>query len=327
VKFIPNRAAVARAHFIRGNIMKISERTNTLLTLMMATAPTAVVISAALARQPDQQAAAIPRFSGTWVRPYFGVELPLSGPRPVTNTARRNGVETYNLMVGDHTNPILKPEAAEAVKKHGEIELSGVAAPNPRNSCWPGGVPFVFAVQEGMLLLQQPDKITIVYDYDHQVRHVRMNEPHPSRVTPSWYGDSVGHWEGDTLVIDTIGVKSGPFAMLDIYGTPYTDALHVVERYRLIDHEAAIQGQERGLKEHPLTPGADGLVVDPNYKGNGLQLQFTVEDDGAFTTPWSATVTYRRGFPVMSENICAEDPNVSHHIMDGAIPRADRSDF
>lgn len=96
-----------------------------------------------------------------------------------------------------------------------------------------------------MLLLQQPDKITIVYDYDHQVRHVRMNEPHPSRVTPSWYGDSVGHWERDRLVIDTIGVKSGPFAMLDIYGTPYTDALHVVERYRLIDHEVAIQGQER----------------------------------------------------------------------------------
>ena len=60
--------------------------------------------------------------------------------------------------------------------------------------------------------------------------------------------------------------------------------------------------------------GADGLVVDPNYKGKGLQLQFTVEDDGVFTTPWSATVTYRRGFPVMSENICAEDPNVSHHI-------------
>jgi hypothetical protein len=145
-----------------------------------------------------------------------------------------------------------------------------------------------------MQMLEQSDKITIVYDYDHQVRHVRMNEPHPTQVTPSWYGDSIGRWEGDTLVIDTIGVKMGPFGMLDAYGTPYTDALHVVERYRLIDYEAALQGQERGLKEHPSTPGAYGLVVDPDYRGQGLQLQFTVEDDGVFTMPWSATVTYRR---------------------------------
>jgi hypothetical protein len=84
-----------------------------------------------------------------------------------------------------------------------------------------------------MHLLQQPDKITIVYDYDHQVRHVRMNERHPAPVIPSWYGDSIGHYEGDTLVIDTVGVKTDrPYAMVDIYGTPYSAALHVVERYR-----------------------------------------------------------------------------------------------
>jgi len=58
-------------------------------------------------------------------------------------------------------------------------------------------------------------------------------------VTPSWYGDSVGHYEGDTLVIDTVGVKIGPFAMVDMYGTPHSPALHVVERYRLIDYAEA----------------------------------------------------------------------------------------
>jgi hypothetical protein len=57
---------------------------------------------------------------------------------------------------------------------------------------------------------------------------VRLNEPHPTRLTPSWYGDSVGHYEGDTLVIDTIGVKVGPFAMADMYGTPHSPALDVV---------------------------------------------------------------------------------------------------
>jgi hypothetical protein len=63
-----------------------------------------------------------------------------------------------------------------------------------------------------------------------------MNQSHCAQVTPSWYGGSVGHYEGDTLVIDTIGIKADrSFAMVD---SPYTEALHVVERYRLIDYEA-----------------------------------------------------------------------------------------
>jgi hypothetical protein len=90
-----------------------------------------------------------------------------------------------------------------------------------------------------MQLLRQPDKITILYSNDHEVRHVRMNQSHPVRVTPSWFGDSVGHYEGDMLVIDTVGVKVGPFAMVDMYGTPHTDALHVVERYRLLPSACA----------------------------------------------------------------------------------------
>ena len=49
-----------------------------------------------------------------------------------------------------------------------------------------------------------------------------MNQPHPVRVAPSWYGDSVGHYEGDTLVIDTVAIKIGPFAMVDMYGTPHS---------------------------------------------------------------------------------------------------------
>ena len=60
-----------------------------------------------------------------------------------------------------------------------------------------------------MQMLQQPDQITILYSNDHEVRQVRMNQPHPVGVRPSWYGDSIGHYEGDTLVIDTVGVKVG----------------------------------------------------------------------------------------------------------------------
>ena len=196
---------------------------------------------------------AIPDFAGIWWHPSLpGFEPPASGPGPVTNRSRRNGVSDYYQLVGDYTNPILKPWAAEVVKKFGDLSLAGETYANPANECWPEPVPFIYK-NFGMQLLQQPHQITILYEQDHEVRHVRMNQPHPASVTPSWYGDSVGHYEGDTLVIDTVGTKVGPFAMVDMYGTPHSPALHVVERYRLIDYEAAKDAIERNDKEnfHP----------------------------------------------------------------------------
>src|SRR5713101_3458392 len=256
-----------------------------------------------------QSTASIPDFSSIWGHPYLtgGLEPPLSGPGPVRNRSRRpDGVSSDYQLVGDYTNPILKPQAAEEVKKHGEISLTGVAYPTPSNQCWPEPVPYIFR-NFGMQLLQQPHQITILYDQDHEFRHVRMNQPHPAQVTPSWYGDSVGHYEGDTLVIDTVGVKTDrPHAMVDMFGTPFSAALHVVERYRLLDYEAAKEAQERGGKENIRIPI---FAPDPNYKGKGLQLQFTVEDKGVFTTPWSATVTYLRAWGEWPEIVCSENPN------------------
>jgi hypothetical protein len=205
------------------------------------------------------------------------------------------------------------------------MELTGIAAPSPNNQCWPGGVPYIFS-NIGVQMLQQSDKITILYSEDHEFRQVRMNQPHPAHVTPSWYGDSVGHYEDDTLVIDTVGIKTDrPFAMVDWYGTPYTQALHVVERYRLIDYEAAKQAQELAEKEiFHIWEGAP----DPNYKGKALQLHFTVEDPGTFTTPWSATVTYRRTLVTeWLEVVCAENTHEYYAGKDTAVPRADKSDF
>jgi hypothetical protein len=152
----------------------------------------------------------------------------------VVNKLRlRNGSGNWRVLVGDYTNPILKPEAAEVVKRQGDISLMDEVPPTPANQCWPQPVPYIFW-NLGMQMVQQPGQIWILYDKDHQVRRVRMKASHPAQVTPSWYGDSIGHYEGDTLVVDTVGVKDDrPFAMADVYGTPYTRALHVVERYRL----------------------------------------------------------------------------------------------
>jgi hypothetical protein len=67
--------------------------------------------------------------------------------------------------------------------------------------------------------------------------------------------------------------------------------------------------------------------LDPNYRGKGLQLQFTVEDDGVFTTPWTATVTYRRALGAIPENACAENLRGTYVGKDSAIPRASAPDF
>jgi len=272
-----------------------------------------------------QSATSIPDFSGIWTHltwPDF--EPPPAGAGPVTNRSRRNGASDAYELVGDHTNPILKPHAAEIVKGHGEISLTRLPYPTPSNQCWPGGVPFVL-FNIGMQMLQQPDKITILYSNDHEVRHVRMNQPHPGHVTPTWYGDSVGHYEGDTLVIDTVGIKIGPFAMVDMYGTPHTEKLHVVERYRLVDYAAAKDAIDRNAKENSHAGAA--WDFDADYRGKVLQLQFTVDDEGVFTMPWTSTITYRPAVVPWTELICAENPHQYYAGKDSPIPQADKPDF
>src|SRR6266850_2273064 len=235
--------------------MNLRQRNFLHLAILAAAAATPVLGQAAA------PAASIPNLSGWWIHPSIpGFEPLASGPTSLTNRSRRDGMNNILQLVGDYTNPILKPEAAAVVKKLGEMSIAHFGFHNPRNQCWPNGVPFILSV--GVQLLQQPDKITMLYQVDHQVRHVRMNAQHPAQVTPSWYGDSVGRYEGDTLVIDTVGIKVGPFAMVDWYGTPQTPALHVVERYRLLDYEAAKVAEERGQR------GLSRLGRDPGLASN-----------------------------------------------------------
>ena len=269
-------------------------------------------------------AAALPDLSGIWWHPSLpGFEPPASGPGPVTNRSRRNGVSDYDQLVGDYTNPILKPQTAAIVRQFGELSLKGITYPSPANQCWPEPVPYIyknFALQ----IFQQGDRITMIYDQDHEVRHVRMNASHPEKLTPSWYGDSVGRYDGDALVIDTVGTKTDrPFAMIDLYGTPYSRALHVVERYRLVDYEAAKEGLERDAKENRRAP----VGIDRGYRGKHQQLVFTVEDPEVFTTPWTATITYGRGSNEWPETVCAENIHEYYNNKNSDVPTAAKPDF
>src|SRR5207245_6500650 len=189
---------------------------------------------------------------------------PASGPGPVTNKSRRRdtGASNYGQLVGDYANPILQPWAAQIVKQKGELSIAGIVYPNPANQCWPEPVPFLFK-HMGMQMLQRPDKIAMLFSEDHEVRWVHMNEPHPAQLTPSWHGNAVGHYEGDTVVIDTVGIKSDrPHAMIDLFGTPYTEKLHVVERYRLLDYDDVKDTLQRAATEN----WRQGGPVNPNYK-------------------------------------------------------------
>jgi hypothetical protein len=298
--------------------------------------------SAGPAASDTRSAAAIPDFSGVWTHPVFPwFEPPALGPGPITNLSRwaeqrpagaagsaglppsKTGISDYDQLVGDYKSPILQPWAAAAVKRFGEMSLAGVTFPNPSNQCWPHPPPFIFK-QFTVLMIQQPGRVLMLYSGDHELRRVRMNASHPSSLKPSWYGDSVGHYEGDTLVIDTVGVKTDrPYAMQDLFGTPYTDKLHIVERYRLRDYDDVKDALERNKKENWMFNGD----VFSQHRGKFLQAQIAIEDEGVFTTPWTATMTYVPSKDPIPEGVCAENPHEYYNNRDSDVPKAAKPDF
>jgi hypothetical protein len=250
----------------------------------------------------------IPDFSGLWGRNAFDFEPAPGSPKPIDNLVRLpNGAGNASMLVGDYHNPLLKPEAAAVVKHRGDLALSGASVPDLSNQCAPFAPPFTFSMELGVQLLQAQDHITFVYNQDDQVRHVWLNRPHPTNVRSTAMGDSVGHYEGDTLVVDTVGITTGPLAMIDRYGTPRSRSAHIIERYRLIDGAEAKQAAERHIRENGPMGLAGAVLVDPKYPGKGLQLEIRIEDPEVFTTPWSAVVTYRRIIGPWLEQICAEN--------------------
>ena len=292
-----------------------------LVTLGLATTAPAVA----------QTSASIPDLSGLWNHASLnGLELPLSGPGPVRNKSRltsgpQAGVGNNAQPVGDYTN------RSAALGGGGRAQ---VRRDDARRSRLSDPTQSVLARAGALRLhqlrnadLQQPGKVTFLYPFDHQYRQVHLDEPHPAQVKPSWYGNSVGHYEGDTLVVDTIGLKVGPFSMIDLV----RDAVHAsasrgraVPAHRLRGCKEALA---RDAKEHFQSVNPDnGPAPDLTYRGKALQIEVTIEDAGAFTTPWSATLTLRRARDERLELVCAENPQW-YPGAEFAVPRAEKPDF
>jgi hypothetical protein len=295
-----------------------------------------LVVSLAIASGGETAHADVHALSGQWGRDMLFFEPPASGAGPVMRAVRKPD-GTFSPAVpccgivqswfGDPDNPILKPNAKAAVRRNSELSLQGTVLPDLHTLCRPEPPPFVLGLHYGVLILQQKNELQLLYLLYNTVRRVRMNVPHRKDVTPSWTGDSVGHYDGDTLVVDTVGIKAAPFSTVDGFGTPHSEALHVIERYHLIDGGAAARSQdENGGKPTP-TPTFGRGIIDPDTSKPGLQVDFTVEDPNVFTAPWSGRITYRRVTGVWPEAVCQENPHEYYSGRDAAIPEATKPDF
>jgi hypothetical protein len=230
---------------------------------------------------------------------------PANGPGPVKSDPAHPYISFYKFptnphptfRVADLSNPILQPWTRDRLRQVNERSLSGQYVAIPKERCWPVGVPaFVILPATPVYFLQTPKEVVMTWMQDHWTRHVYLDVPHSANVKPSWFGESVGHYEGDTLVVDTIGLSDKTF--VDNYQTPHTDQLHVVERFRMID---------------------DGKMMEINVH---------VEDPGAFTTPWNAVQHYRRtANGPMIEIVCPENNGDHFHQNLGPMPQADKPDF
>jgi hypothetical protein len=221
------------------------------------------------------------------------------GPTPTRNDPAHpfvpNGTGAQpTFRVADLANPNIKPWAKQILKRENDKVLAGKIGYTARSSCMPAGVPdfWAYAVFESMHFLQTRKEVTIIFSGDAQVRHVYLDVPHSANLAPSWYGESIGHYEGDTLVVDTIGMNDKTY--LDGFRTPHTEKLHVVERFRTIDD------------------------------GKTLQVAFRIEDPDTFYAPWSALINFRRVQRPMHEEACAEN---NTPLFDYHIPVANKPDF
>ena len=265
-----------------------------------------------------------------WGKNAFNFEPMPSGPQPLRNLMRLpNGTSNAGRLVGDYNNPILRPEAAAVVKQKGELAIAGKGFANAQDQCRPVAPPFTFAMQLGFQMLQKPNgDITILYGQDDNVRHIRMNDTHPAKLAPTPMGDSVGHWDGDALVIDTVGVRTDAFTSVDRFGIPQSDAMHVVERYTLIDGAMAKADQDKYEKAEGTVGGGGRFSgVNPDTGLKGLRLEVTMEDPNVFTGPLTARVTYRRLMTDWQEQVCADNPTEHYKGEWVGLPVADHPDF
>jgi hypothetical protein len=233
------------------------------LGLVAVAAASAATATAAPARK-------LPDWRGVWNPAERNIFDPQALPPPPKDSAGYFPETSYAREYPPY-RPEWEARYVDTLKRSAE----GFAT-DPTGHCLPPGFPRLMDTPFPIEFIIEPDRTTILFEAWSQVRRIWTDgRGHPQDLDPSYNGHSIGHWEGDTLVIDTIGMRED--TTFDVTGAPHSDRIHVVERMR---------------KRDPDT----------------IEDQITVEDPVAFTRPWTVTRTYARqaGWQ-LTEYVCLEN--------------------
>jgi hypothetical protein len=228
---------------------------------------------------------------------------------PENAAVRALGDSTYLILNGNQPtvrianskDPILKPWAAAAVQATNDEILKGKRQVPfvAQSRCWPGGVPGQLIYPfEPLYFIQTPNEVWMIWQRDHMVRRVFLTDKHSPNFKPSWFGESIGHYEnGNTLVVDTTGLSANKLSYIDNFRTPHTEKEHVVERF----------------------------TISPD--GDTLSAIATVEDPDAYNAPITMMRQWFKVHAVMLETVCAENNGDHFNQNLHPIPEADKPDF
>ena len=177
-----------------------------------------------------------PNISGIWSRI----------PDRVTGSAR--------VLQEDGTLPPMQDWVRKIYDERMAAEARGAPLFDPTAGCVPSGIPRMYNTNYPLEIIQTKDFVIFMHEAQHNFRTVRMNAEHPAKLTPTYMGHSVGHWENGDLIIDTVGLV--PHTQIDEGGIVHSDKMHLIERWRRLNDAQ-------------------------------MELVYTVDDPNAFTKPWS----------------------------------------
>jgi len=236
-----------------------------------------------------------------WLPPPAGLRGPIPSDPEQRQHMNQDGAGQVTVRLGNWRDPVLKPWAAEQMRISNEEVISGKRGLpfSAQATCYPGGVPGqLLYPAEPFYFIQTPKVVYMIWQRDHMVRRVYMTDKHSDNVKPSWFGESIGHYENGELVVDTIGLQAkDKYSYINNFRTPHSEKLHVTERYKIL----------------------------PN--GNTLEAFIKLDDPDAFNEPLYMIKRWRKAGNPFLETVCAENNVDVFYTNLVPIPRAKKADF
>jgi hypothetical protein len=224
--------------------------------------------------------ARLPNFTGVWEEPLGSINLVVPPGEAKQGPAKTTA---HSKFPASSMQPTLALTPAWAAKvKYLEAHA---AEDNPQSNCLPYGMPTIMTMPYPYEFLLTPGQVTIIGEEERMIRHIYTDgRPLPKDPDPSFWGTSVGHWEGDTLVVESVGfspqtlmISTPPVTGHDVVAVPHSDKMKIIERFRLLDP-------------------------------NTMQVKTTILDPVALTRPYTTTRTMTR-YPnwTIDEYICHQN--------------------